>query len=70
MRHPRTLAELKADPRIVEVWRERDGCFSSDGLSYWVELAPGFLWEECSCLHEATVADLCAALRDVYREER
>ena len=59
MRQPRTLAQLKADPRVESVYRD------SDGL--WVELHPG--WkntydEPRGCLHgihEDTVRD--AALR-------
>lgn len=63
-RKPRTLAELRRDPRVAEIWREDDGCFG-DRPSYWLALASGFNWEGCSTLHEATVADLCAQIEHV-----
>ena len=69
MSAPRTVAEVKADYRVAKVWRENDGAFSS-ALSYWAELAPGFNWEGCGCLHEATIRDLCAALSEVVEGPR
>jgi len=65
-RKPRTLADLRNDPRVVEIWREEDGCFGARS-SYWVALAPGYSWEGCSCLHEPTVSDLCARIGDVVK---
>jgi len=69
MAQPRTLAEIKADPRIAEVWREDDGCFG-DRPSYWATLADGWRWEETSSLHEPTVKALAAALANTYRDEQ
>lgn len=49
-RHPRnktkyaSLDKLAADPRIVEIWDEDE-----DGI--WAQLAPGYNFEGCSCLH-------------------
>jgi hypothetical protein len=63
-RKPRTLADLRSDPRVAEIWREDDGCFG-DRASYWLALAPGLNWDGCSCLHEATVADLCERIGEV-----
>jgi|TARA_R110000824_G_scaffold54336_11_gene149926 hypothetical protein len=64
-RHPRTLAELKADPRIDEVWREDDGCWPGVN-AYWASLAEGWRWEECITLHEPTVECLLEALKTTY----
>jgi hypothetical protein len=55
---PRTLTELRADPRVREVWNEGE-----DG--WWASLAPGYCFENCSGLHENTVRELCSALRRV-----
>ena len=65
-RQPRTLAELKADPRIDEVWREYDGAWDDHPLSYWASLAKGWRWEECITLHEPTVKLLIDALSVTY----
>jgi hypothetical protein len=66
-RHPRnktgiaSLDKLAADPRIIEVWSERD---SGDGL--WALLAPGYRFDgEVRTLHEPTARELVAALRFV-----
>ncbi len=65
-REPRTLAELKADPRVTEVWREEDGAWDDYPMSYWVALAEGWRWEECITLHEPTVKRLLEALSMTY----
>lgn len=67
-KRPRTLAELKADPRVKEVWQEHDGCFSMTRPSYWVELMPGYNFEGCMCIHEATVKDCIFALTEIVEE--
>jgi|DEB0MinimDraft_4_1074332.scaffolds.fasta_scaffold38437_2 hypothetical protein len=64
-RHPRTRAELIADPRVDEIWQEDDGCFPGYALSYWLALADGYNWEGCSCLHEPTIRELCNVLHRV-----
>ena len=56
----KTLADLKNDSRINKVWSEDDNGF-------WAELAPGWMWDGCSCIHEFTIAKLCIAL-DEARE--
>lgn len=69
MKHPRTLAEIKADPRIVKVWQKPDCRLDcKNGLSYWAELAPGYRWEGCSSLHEDNIRNLSNALAAVYKE--
>jgi len=57
----RTLADLKNDSRIDNVWSEGD-----DG--WWAELAHGWKWDGCSCIHEPTVAKLCIALDEARVE--
>ena len=70
MKTPRTLAELRADPRVEEVWQEHDGCFHHTRPSYWLALAPGWVnYDDCTSLHEATVKDLCGKLSLVSRRE-
>lgn len=59
----RTLADVKADPRVVEVWTEDDGFNANGRPAYWARLADGYKFDgETTCLHEGTVRDLCRAL--------
>lgn len=51
----KSLDRVARDPRVVEVWSEDE-----DG--YWAQLAPGYNWEGCSCLHEWSARALIAAL--------
>lgn len=66
-KRPRTLADVKVDPRITEVWTEKDGCWPdiNKGVAYWASLAKGYNWDGCSTIHEPTVKRLCEALEDV-----
>ena len=66
----RTLAQIKADPRVVEVWTEEDGCWPdiNRGVAYWATLAAPYRWEGCSTLHEPSVARLSEALDNVEPE--
>ena len=64
-RNPRTLAEIKADPRVVELWTEDDGWNDNGRPAYWVTLAPGLEWDDCHGLHEGTVRELAEALGTV-----
>lgn len=64
MKTPRTKAQLLADPRIDELWQEDDGCFHPTRPSWWASLTPGWRWEACTTLHEATIKALCAAVED------
>ncbi len=63
MGNPRTLKQIKRDPRVLSVWQE-DDCGE---LEYWAELAPGYSWEGVHTLHEATVKDLALALSCVVK---
>ena len=58
----KALDKLAKDPRVVKIWEEDGG---RDGL--WLELVDGYEWENCSCIHEYSVADLINAFQDVYR---
>lgn len=61
----KSLNKMAADPRITEIWMEDDG-FREDGRpSYWASLAQGYNFDGCSCIHEATIKDLYAALDQV-----
>lgn len=66
MKNRRTLAALKADPRIIEVWEEKD-----NGVrSYWATLAEGYCTRaDTSTLHEPTVAGMWEALDAVEVRE-
>ena len=53
MKTPRTLAQLKADPRVAEVWQEHDGYGEEHNAhlpSWWVSLADGWADTEGRCL--------------------
>ena len=69
MRRPRTLADVKRDPRVVEVWQEDDGARFDGRPSWWAALAPGYNFDGVSTLHEPTIKDLCAALERVEEGE-
>jgi hypothetical protein len=71
VKQPRTLADLRADPRVEAVWQEDDGCFVADGypLSWWVALRPGWLSADGeNGLHEPTIAAICTKMRGVTYE--
>ena len=71
----KTLAALKADPRVKEVWQEDDGFCERDRgprtgrQAYWVALAPGWRDTEADVitLHECTVAALWERLELLVR---
>ncbi len=54
-----SLNRLAADPRITRIWEENNGI--------WAELAEGYNWEGCSCLHESKPSELMAALDAVEK---
>jgi hypothetical protein len=58
----RGFDRLETDPRVVEIWSE-----GPDG--YWIELAPGYNIEGCSCAHGWTVKATLAQLSLVERGE-
>jgi hypothetical protein len=51
---------VEDDPRVVCVWDE-----GPDG--YWLELADGWKYQDCSCIHEPTVRDVLVCLSLVSR---
>ena len=56
MRKARTKADVEADPRVTEVYWERES-------GWWAYLAPGWCFDsECHTLHESTISKLCAVL--------
>lgn len=63
MSNPRTLAQLRKDPRVKEVSDER-GTFDQ---GIWVYLKAGWFNDEfdfnCTFIHEQTVAEVCNAMR-------
>ena len=72
MKNRRTLAALKADPRITEVWEEKDDCWADirGGRAYWATLAEGYCTDaDTSTLHEPTVKRLWKALDAVQVRE-
>lgn len=52
----KSLDRMAGDPRIVRIWDE-----DRDGI--WAELAPGYNFDGCSCLHEWTVREMLRAWR-------
>lgn len=57
---PRTIAQLKADPRVADCYHETDNGF-------WIELKPGWTADprDAHDIHEDTVADALSEFRDV-----
>jgi len=60
MKTARTLADIKADPRVDSVSVEYDSCYEPTGRLYIVFLKEGYTNEhlECSRIQETTVSDL------------
>ena len=56
----RTRRDIENDPRVLKIWQEVD----NGERSYWVDLAPGYSWDDCFSLHESTIADLCDKLNN------
>jgi hypothetical protein len=59
------LDRLAANPCVEEIWIEMDGCFGPHEISFWLELAPGYNWEGCSCIHEASIRELFDAFEEI-----
>ncbi len=72
MNHPKTLDQLRKDPRIEEVWKEDDGSAFGTAYAYWATLTDGWInsLDECHSLHEPTVKQLISELRFVKRERQ
>ena len=56
MKQPRTLAQLKADPRVSNVCQDDDG--------WWVDLKSQFISDdtETGTIHEDTIKECCSGL--------
>ena len=71
MRSPKTLADLRSDPRIESIHREDDGCFQDSmgryQMAYWVYLKPGLICTamECGTIHEPSIKRVAEMLRTV-----
>ena len=67
MAHPRTRAQLEADPRVDEVWKEHTGGTGMFNTEYewWVYLAEGCYWEGARQVHEATLRDCLEEMKRV-----
>lgn len=65
MKKPRTLAQLKTDPRVKDWSDERTG-WCNDGI--WLYLQEGWIAPSTGLgtVHEMTVADCCEALHESY----
>lgn len=67
-RHPnnktryKSLDRIAADPRVREIWSEEG---MGDGL--WIDLADGWNWAGCSCVHEWSVTELIRSFRTIER---
>ena len=67
MKIARTLADIKADPRVKSVQVEYDTIYEPTGKLYIVFLASGWTNEhlECSRIQETTVSRLLWQLNDM-----
>ena len=62
--------KIRNDPRVAELWREDDGCFQDETespLSWWCSLKPGYVYEEGSNIHEATLTAVVRELKTVQK---
>ena len=59
----------KHPEKFVGYHTEMDGCFSNDKPSYWVECREPYfnIFDECTMIHEATVADCLYLMRRVQK---
>jgi len=69
-KNPRTLAELRADPRVLSVHQEIDGYGDTEqeqeAPSWWVGLREGLITSRgTNSIHTKTIAEACAEMRDV-----
>ena len=60
-RHPKTRAEIAADPRVSSIEKEYDG----PNASWWCYLETGIITDEMECgtIHESTLAAVARVLR-------
>jgi len=71
MRKPRTLADIKRDPRVESVHQEDDGCYQDSRgryvLAYWVHLKPGYICDamECGTIHEPTIKRVLEMMKEI-----
>lgn len=65
----RTKADLLNDPRVESMWQEPFDGRGRDETWWWLQLANGYVTtNECHCLHEPTIKDLCEMMLDVVTE--
>ena len=71
MRRPRTLAQLRADPKVESAERKGPGeaTFGEDCTKrwHWLCLADGWHHNGVIGIHELTVSSLYQALEDTYQ---
>jgi hypothetical protein len=60
-RHPKTRAQIAADPRVDSIHQEYDG----GRPSWWCYLECGIITDEMECgtIHEDTIAEVAMVLR-------
>ena len=61
MKKVRTLADIKADPRVESIHSEDSGDYEK---SWWCYLKAGWQWDnnEQHTIHERTIAEVCEEL--------
>lgn len=69
MKNPRTLQELKNDPRVHDVWWEVDGYGNTheemERPSIWVGMKGGWYnYRDLNSIHAKTVKEACRKLRE------
>lgn len=57
----KSLDKIASDPRVEEVYQDSDGI--------WVDLAPGYNFEDCSSIRRDTVKDVMADFARVEEGE-
>jgi hypothetical protein len=62
LREPRTLAQLKADPRIETYWSEDD-----EEVKHWAALRSPWRFDQCITIQSSTVKGLLEDLRSTER---
>lgn len=60
-----TKADIRADPRVDELWSEDDGFRGCGRPAWWCSLKTGWIWSDgVHTLHEATVAEILSILNN------
>jgi hypothetical protein len=58
----KSLDSIAKSDKVSEVWSEES---TGDGI--WVQLAPGYSWEECHSIHEDTVGAVLVSFKSVVK---